>query len=52
VIVYKKFPELDLQFDERNLPSRVYKDLFIGENVWIGGYNGGMNTAARKTVSV
>lgn len=46
-IIYKSFPELDLQFDEKNLPSNVLDNIFTGNNVWIGGYNGSMNTAAR-----
>jgi hypothetical protein len=37
-------PELDIQFSERNLPSKVYQDVFTGPNVWIGGYSSGMNS--------
>lgn len=47
IIVYKSFPELDLQFDENNFPSKVLDHIFTGNNVWIGGYNGSMNTASR-----
>jgi hypothetical protein len=37
-IIYKYNPELDLQFDERNFPSKIYNDVFSGENVYMGGY--------------
>jgi hypothetical protein len=37
-IVYKYRPELDLQFDERNMPSKIYDYVFNGENVYQGGY--------------
>lgn len=38
LIIYKYNPELDLQFDERNFPSKIYNNLFGGENVYMGGY--------------
>lgn len=47
IIVYKKFPELDLQFDENNFPSKVLDNVFTGNNIWLGGMNGSMNTAVR-----
>lgn len=36
-------PELDIQFSEQNLPSKVYEDVFQNENIWISGYSSGMN---------
>lgn len=30
---------LDLQFDPQNNPSKVFKDVFTGSNIWIGGFN-------------
>ena len=47
IIVYKKFPELDLQFSPDNYPTKVYNDVFTGNNPWLGGYSGPMNTASR-----
>lgn len=44
-IIYKYSPELDLQFDERNFPSKVYNDVFNGQNPTIGGYE-----LSRKTI--
>lgn len=38
-IVYRYRPELDLQFDENNMPSKVYDDIFTGPNVYQGGYS-------------
>jgi hypothetical protein len=37
-------PELDLQFSENNLPSKIYQDVFTNENIWVGGYSSGMNS--------
>lgn len=37
-------PELDIQFSENNLPSKVYQDVFQNENIWISGYSSGMNS--------
>jgi hypothetical protein len=37
-IIYRYKPELDLQFDERNFPSKIYNDIFNGENPYMGGY--------------
>lgn len=37
-------PELDIQFSENNLPSKVYQDVFQNENIWVGGYSSGMNS--------
>jgi hypothetical protein len=37
-IVYRYRPELDLQFDERNMPSKIYDDIFNSPNVYQGGY--------------
>ena len=36
-------PELDFQFSEENLPSKVYEGIFTSPNPWIGGYSSGMN---------
>ena len=30
-------PELDFQFSESNLPTKVYEDIFKNDNIWIGG---------------
>lgn len=38
-IIYRYKPELDLQFDERNMPSKVYDYVFNGGNVYQGGYH-------------
>ncbi len=37
-------PELDIQFSENNLPSKVYQDVFTNENIWYGGYSSAMNS--------
>lgn len=47
VIVYKSYPALDLQFSKANFPSKVFDNVFNGNNIWLGGYNGPMNTAMR-----
>jgi len=38
MVVYKYRPELDLQFNEENMPLKVYKQMFTGPNVYQGGY--------------
>lgn len=38
-IIYQYKPELDLQFDESNFPSKIYTNVFTGNNVSQGGYN-------------
>lgn len=38
-IIYRYKPELDLQFDERNMPSKIYDYVFTGPNVYQGGYH-------------
>jgi hypothetical protein len=38
-IMYVYKPELDLQFNENNFPSKVYPQLFTGPNVYQGGYS-------------
>jgi hypothetical protein len=38
IVVYKNYPELDLQFSENNLPSHLYNNVFNEPNPWIGGY--------------
>lgn len=38
-IIYRYKPELDLQFDERNMPSKIYGYVFTGPNVYQGGYH-------------
>lgn len=46
-------PELDIQFSERNLPSQVYEDLFIGPNIWLSGssvMNSGRGITKKKTM--
>ena len=44
-------PELDVQFSESNLPSKVYEDVFKNDNIWIGGmsfrYGRGSNNKKR-----
>lgn len=35
----KYSPELDLQFDERNFPSKIYSGIFSSPNIYMGGYN-------------
>ena len=37
-IVYRYKPELDLQFNENNFPSKIYDYVFTGRNVAQGGY--------------
>lgn len=48
-IIYRYRPELDLQFDERNLPSQVYGYLFNGDNVYQGGYHLDQNRTVLST---
>lgn len=38
-IIYRYKPELDLQFNENNFPSKIYKGILSGPNVYQGGYN-------------
>jgi hypothetical protein len=38
-IIYRYKPELDLQFDENNMPSKIYDYVFTGPNVYQGGYH-------------
>jgi hypothetical protein len=38
-ILYRYRPELDLQFSETNLPSKIYDYIFNEPNVFQGGYN-------------
>lgn len=38
-IIYRYRPELDLQFDENNMPSKIYDYIFTGPNVYQGGYH-------------
>lgn len=37
-IIYKLRPELDLQFDESNYPSKIYNNMFNDVNLNYGGY--------------
>jgi hypothetical protein len=37
-IIYRYKPELDLQFDESNMPSKIYNNIFTEPNVYQGGY--------------
>lgn len=37
-------PELDIQFSENNLPSKVFQDIFTGPNLWISGYPSSINS--------
>lgn len=39
-VIYKYVPEnqLDIQFDEQNFPSNIYKEMFLKSSPWIGGY--------------
>lgn len=43
-IVYKLVsePVLNTQFDEKNIPSIVYNDMFNESSPWIGGYQLGI----------
>jgi hypothetical protein len=53
-IIYRYKPELDLQFDERNMPSKIYGYVFNSPNVYQGGYNLDQNRtvlSASKKVS-
>ena len=38
-IVYTYRPELDLQFDPNNFPSKIYGNVFDAPNVYQGGYH-------------
>lgn len=38
-IIYRYKPELDLQFNENNFPSKIYDYVFTGPNVYQGGYH-------------
>jgi len=38
-VMYIYKPELDLQFNKSNFPSKLYDNLFTGENVYQGGYH-------------
>ena len=49
IIVYKNYPELDLQFSENNLPSHLYNNVFNEQNPWIGGYKLGRMSDIPKT---
>ena len=31
--------ELDIQFSENNKPSKVHDNMFMGRNVYLGGYS-------------
>ena len=48
-VTNESIPTIDLQFSETNFPSVVYDDIFTGNNVWLGGYNGTMNTGKGTT---
>lgn len=38
-IIYRYVPEtiLDTQFSEKNLPNKIYSNMFNTDNIWIGG---------------
>lgn len=41
-IIIKEYifrPELDLQFDKENFPSKLYDNVFTKPNIYQGGYN-------------
>jgi|UniRef100_A0A6C0DWF7 hypothetical protein len=42
-VVYRYVPEhtLDMQFSDKNRPSKIYKDMFVNKNIWVGGYDMG-----------
>jgi hypothetical protein len=42
-VVYRYVPEhtLDMQFSDKNRPSKIYKDMFVSKNIWVGGYDMG-----------
>lgn len=47
-ILYKYKPELDLQFSEQNMPSKIYDYVFTSPNVYQGGYNLDQGRILRK----
>jgi hypothetical protein len=55
-IVYKYIPEnlLDTQFSKENMPSEIYKDLFLQGNTWIGGYklNSGLKSQTNTEINI
>ena len=51
-IIYKYVPKnyLDIQFDDENVPSEIYKDMFTKSSPWIGGFSLGNKAPAPKNV--
>ena len=51
-IIYKYVPKnyLDIQFDDENTPSVIYKDMFTKSSPWIGGFSLGNRAPAPKNV--
>jgi len=49
-VIYKYIPKnyLDIQFDDENVPSKIYKDMFIKSSPWIGGFSLG-NKGLKKS---
>jgi hypothetical protein len=45
-IVYRYIPKhtLDVQFGNENVPSEIYKDMFLKSSPWIGGFGLGNKT--------
>jgi hypothetical protein len=50
-VIYRYVPEhtLDMQFSDKNKPSKIYKDMFVSKNIWIGGYDLGDVKAYQKS---
>ena len=44
-VIYKYIPQnyLDIQFDNENVPSEIYKVMFAKSSPWIGGFSLGNN---------
>lgn len=49
-VIYKYVPKnyLDIQFDDENTPSVIYKDMFVKSSPWIGGFGLGNRAFAPK----
>lgn len=45
-IVYRYIPKhtLDVQFGNENVPSEIFKDMFLKSSPWIGGFGLGNKT--------
>lgn len=45
-IIYRYIPKhtLDVQFGNENVPSEIFKDMFLKSSPWIGGFGLGNKT--------